>query len=180
MYSHIERVLGVGFDRIEQVLELTNNMPFLNEIFNASVENDRVDGNRQMIDEIAREITGNGRERWLESIREKLRAQEKVLGDQLRKIKKACEDELDTLTSLKEKLAGYWGNDALKVACIIWMVKTGLTWAASKAGSASWSVRILIGTAKVTLGVVAQIFWDNNVSGEAEEEAGLERADEED
>ena len=66
MYSHIERVLGVGFDRIEQVLELTNNMPFLNEIFNASVENDRVDGNRQMIDEIAREITGNGRERWLE------------------------------------------------------------------------------------------------------------------
>ena len=169
MYSHIESVLSGGFNSIDigfkKVDELKQKMgTFLKDIFKANAENDQVDGNRQIIEEIGGEIVASGS--WLRSIQEKLRALENVLGNQLRKIKQACEDELNTLTTLKETFSHHWGDDALVVA--------GITWALSKASSKSLSVRKFIGTVKATLGAVAQIFWDNNVSEAAEEEAGLE------
>ena len=169
MYSHIEDLLSGGFESIDQGLQKVDELKqkmgtSLKGIFNANDENDQVDGNRQTIEEIGGEIVASGS--WLESIREKLRSLQKVLGKQLRKLKKACEDELKTLEKLKEALARDWGDDALIVA--------GLTWALSKAGSKSWAVRKFIGKAKVTLGAVARFFVCNNFSEEAEEEAGVE------
>ena len=121
-----------------------------------STTGDQVDG--KMIDDIGREIMANGK--WREPIREKLRALEKELSKQLKKIKKACEDELNNLTTMKENLARYWGKDSLVVAGLIWSARIGLTCASLYWPGLSW----WIGAASVTLNAVAKIFCINNVS----------------
>ena len=171
VYSHIEDKLSEGFKSVDQGLEKVDELKqsmgtCLKDIFKANDNESSTTGvevNGKIIEEIGDEIVVN--ESWLESIREKLRSLEKVLGKQLKKIKNACEesDDFKTWATLSVGLTNDFEDGAPIVAAI--------TLAAVKA--LKWPLKKLIGTAKITLGAVAQQFWYNNVSEAAQDEEDL-------
>jgi len=104
----------------------------------------------EVVAEIGDEILGN--KNWVE----KLRAQEKALAAEIRKLMDSSQDQVTTWATLRESLSRDWGADASIIAGLI------LTMTATAKTAKIWMTSKFKGAGQVNAGPVAKQFLNDN------------------
>lgn len=108
----------------------------------------------EVVAEIGDEILGN--KNRVENIGEKLRAQEKALAAEIRKLMDSSQDHVTTWATLRESLSRDWGADASIIAGLI------LTMTATAKTAKIWMTSKFKGAGQLNAGPVAKQFLNDN------------------